>query len=134
MRNLALNAPRVQERTSSLGSLCQDFTSIRVKNFFLTYLVQITKFLLFPLKCPTAIRPCKKLLPLLHVSSLQVLQGHTHISLEPTLLQAEQIPLHQPFFTVNGLQPFDLLCGPPPNPLRTAPSAFLGDTQQASHT
>ena len=54
--------------------------------------------------------------------------------MEPTLLQAEQVQLHQHFFTADAFQPFDLLCGPSLDPLCTAPSAFLGDTQQASHT
>ena len=74
------------------------------------------------------------LFPLQPASSLQVLEGHSEVFVEPTLLQDEQTQLQQPFCTADVLQPFHLLCGPPLDPLHAAQSAFLGDTQQASHT
>ena len=56
---------------------------------------------------------CIKSAAFLLVSSLQVLEGHDDISSEPSLLQAEQAQVPQPFFTGEVLQPSDHLCGPP---------------------
>ena len=48
------------------------------------------------------IRPCKKLVPL-----PQVLEGHCEVSLQLSLLQAEQSQLPQPVFIGEVLQPSD---------------------------
>ena len=50
---------------------------------------------------------------LLLISSLQVLKGCSEVSLEPSLLQAKQAQIPQPFFTGEVLQPSDHLCGHP---------------------
>ena len=53
------------------------------------------------------------MLVLLLISSLQVLEGCNEVFSEPSLLQAEQVQLPQPFFKGKVLQPSDHLCGPP---------------------
>jgi len=47
--------------------------------------------------CPTTIHPCKQPFSLLYIRSLQVLEGHNEVPLEPSLLQAKQAQFPQPF-------------------------------------
>ncbi|KAK4807049.1 hypothetical protein QYF61_018390 [Mycteria americana] len=47
------------------------------------------------------------------VSTGPVLKGHNKVSLEPSLLQAEQPQISQPSFRGEVFQPSDRLCGPP---------------------
>jgi len=47
------------------------------------------------------------------VSMLQVLEGHSEVSSEPSLLQAKQAQLPQPFLIGEALQPSHHLSGPP---------------------
>ena len=47
------------------------------------------------------------LIPLLLVSSLHLLEGHNDVSPEPSLFQAKQAWLHQPFIIEEMLQAFD---------------------------
>jgi len=81
---------------SSSGSLCHKGFPSNIKS----------KSALFQFKTispfPTTIRP--SLCPLL-INSLQVLEGHTEVSPEPSLLQAEPARLPQPFFTGELLSP-----------------------------
>jgi len=49
--------------------------------------------------CPITIHSHKQPFPLLFIHSLQVLEGHNEVSLEPSLFQAEQAQFPQPFFT-----------------------------------
>jgi len=69
----------------------------------------LPKSLLFYFKaiplCPIIIYPCKKSVSLLLISSLQVLGSRNEISPEPSLLQAEQNQLPQPFLIGEVLQP-----------------------------
>ena len=58
------------------------------------------------------------MLPLLFICSLQVLEGHSEVSLEPSLLQAKQALFPQPFFIGEVLQPSDPLSGPPLDPFQ----------------
>ena len=62
--------------------------------------------------CPITICPRKKSIPLLFVSSLQVLEGCNEVSLEPSLLQDEQAQIPQPVFIGEVFQPSDHLSGP----------------------
>ena len=55
--------------------------------------------------------PIQPGLECLLVSSLQVLEGHNEVSSKPSLLQAKQAQLPQPFFIGEVLQPFHHLCG-----------------------
>jgi len=48
--------------------------------------------------CPALISPLKELPPLLFVGSLQVLEGCTEVTPQPSLLQAQQAQLPQPVF------------------------------------
>ena len=52
------------------------------------------------------------------MSSLQVLEGHSEVSLEPALLQAEEAQISQLFFIGEALQPSDHLCDLPLEPLQ----------------
>ena len=58
------------------------------------------------------------IVPVFPVDTLSVLKGHNEISPQPSLLQAEQPQLSQPFLTGEVLQPSDHCCGllcPRPN-------------------
>ena len=46
------------------------------------------------------------------------MKGCCKVSLDPSLLQAEQPQLSQPFLVGEVLQPSDHFCGPPPDPLQ----------------
>jgi len=67
--------------------------------------------------CPITIHPRKQPFPLLFIHSLQVLEGHNEVSLEPSLFQAKQAQFPQPFFIGEVLQPSARLSGPPLDPL-----------------
>jgi len=64
--------------------------------------------------CPITIHPHKQSFSLLFTCSLQVLECHNEVSLEPSLLQAKQAQFPQPFFIGDALQPSDHLSGSPP--------------------
>ncbi|KAK4828770.1 hypothetical protein QYF61_000795 [Mycteria americana] len=96
--NLALNTSRDGASTASLG------------NFFQCLITLIFKA---STPCPITTCPCKKSLSSFLVGPLQVLEGCYKVSPEPSLLQAEQPQLSQPFFTGEVIQPSDHLCGPP---------------------
>jgi len=49
----------------------------------------------------------QQLLPLLLIHSLQVLEGHNEVSLEPSLFRDKQAQFPQPFFIGEVLQPSD---------------------------
>jgi len=63
--------------------------------------------------CHTSTGPTKKFVPIFLIDLLQVLEGCYKVSLEPSLLQAEQLQLSQPFLIAEVLQPSDHFCGPP---------------------
>ena len=67
--------------------------------------------------CPITIFPRKKLISLLFIISLQILEGHNNVSLEPFLLLAEQTQIPQPVFA-EVLQPSKHLHGSPLDPLQ----------------
>ncbi|NXG92460.1 QSPP protein, partial [Stercorarius parasiticus] len=68
--------------------------------------------------CPVITLPDKEPLPLSPAGPLQVLEGHYKVSLEPSLLQAEQPQLSQPVLIGEVLQPFDHLRGSPLDPFQ----------------
>src|SRR5699024_8009122 len=70
------------------------------------------------LPCPITLHPHKQPFPFLFICSLQVLKSHNEVSLEPSLLQAKQAQLPQPFLTGEVLQPSDHRSGPPLDPLQ----------------
>ena len=55
----------------------------------------------------------KKCLSIFLISPLYVLKGHNEVSPEPSLLQAEQLQLSQPFFAGEAFQPSGHFHGPP---------------------
>jgi len=59
--------------------------------------------------CPITIHPHKQPFPLLFIRSLQVLEGHSEVSPEPSLLQAKQARFPQPFLIGELLQPSEHL-------------------------
>ena len=62
---------------------------------------------------PCKVRPYFSIIHLhIFISSLQVLEGCSEVSLEPSLLQAEQAQFPQPFFIRKVLQPFEHFGGP----------------------
>ena len=115
--SLTLNASRDGASTTSLGNLFQCITTLCVKNFLLiSNLNLLSQFKTIP-SCPITINPCKQPYSLLFICSLQVLEGHSDVSPEPSLLQAKQAQFPQPFLTGEVLQSSDHLSGPPLNPL-----------------
>ena len=62
--------------------------------------------------CPITIHTRKQSFSLLFICSLQVLEGHNEVSLEPSLLQTKQAQFPQPFFIGEVLQPSHHLSGP----------------------
>ncbi|KAK4830856.1 hypothetical protein QYF61_013785 [Mycteria americana] len=117
--NLTLNVSRDGASTTSLGNLCQCFTTFIVKNFFLRSSLNL---------------PSSSLKPLPFVPSqqalLKILKGCYKVSLEPSLLQAEQPQPSQPFFIGEVFQPSDYFCGPPLDQLTPELDAVL---QVGSH-
>ena len=108
--SLAWNASRDGASTTSLGNPFQCVTTLCVKNFLLPQLKTIPP-------CPLTINSRQQSFPILLIRSLQVLQGHSEVSPEPSLLQAKQARFPQAFFLAEVLQPSDHLCGPPLDPL-----------------
>jgi len=83
-------------------------------SFFLSFFFFQFKTI-FPF--PIAFCSCKKLIPLLFISSLLVLEGHNEVSPEPSL-QAEQARLPPPFFIREVFQPSCRFNGLPLNLLQ----------------
>jgi len=104
--NMTLNVSRDGALTASLGSLCQCLTILWVKNFFPTSNLNFSYFSLKPFSLVLSLSNHVK-------SSLQVLGCFNEFSSEPSLLQAKQAQLPQPFFTGEMLLTPDHLPGPP---------------------
>jgi len=68
--------------------------------------------------CPITAGLAKKIFPIFPIDPLQVLGGCSKVSLQPSLLEAEQPQLSQLFVVGEVLQPLDHLCGPPLDPLQ----------------
>ncbi|KAK4831239.1 LOW QUALITY PROTEIN: hypothetical protein QYF61_016471 [Mycteria americana] len=105
--NLTLNGSRDGASTTSLGNLLQCLTTLIVKNFFLKSSLNLPSLSLKPL-----------LLGLSQQALLKILEGCYKVSLQPSLLQAEQPQLAQPVLVAEVLQPSDHFCGPPLDPLQ----------------
>ncbi|KAK4827897.1 hypothetical protein QYF61_022320 [Mycteria americana] len=100
--NLTLKVSRDGASTTSLGNLCQCFTTFIIKNFFLISSLNLPSFTLKPLPLVLS----QQALP-------KRLKGCNKVSPGASLLQAEQPQLSQPFFIGEVLQPSDLFCSPP---------------------
>ena len=92
---------------STLSNLFQCFITLCVKKVLLCHSLKP-----FPLvlSLSTLINSCS---PSCLVLSLQVLEGHNEVSLEPSLLQAKQAQFPRSFLIGEVLQPSDNLSGPP---------------------
>ncbi|SGA26460.1 Uncharacterised protein [Chlamydia abortus] len=66
--------------------------------------------------CPIATHPRKQPFPVLFIRSLQVLEGHSEVPPEPSLLRAQQAQFPQPFFIGEVLQPSAHPSGPALDP------------------
>ncbi|KAK4819180.1 hypothetical protein QYF61_025995 [Mycteria americana] len=75
--------------------------------------------------CPIATGPTKKSVPIFLTSPLEVLKSCNKVSLEPSLLQAEQPQLSQPFLTAEVFQPSDHLHVPPLDPLQQVDACLV---------
>uniref|UniRef100_A0A8C3LYP5 Cytosol aminopeptidase n=1 Tax=Chrysolophus pictus TaxID=9089 RepID=A0A8C3LYP5_CHRPC len=75
--------------TSSLGDLCQRPTTLIITNFFLISNLNLTSFSLQPFPLVLSQQTLLRSLSFL-TEPLQVLKGCTQVSLEPSVLQAEQ--------------------------------------------
>ncbi|KAK4814468.1 hypothetical protein QYF61_018986 [Mycteria americana] len=100
--NLTLNVSRDGASTTSLGNLFQCLTTLMVKNFFLKSSLNLPSLSLKPL-----------LLVLSQQALLKTLEGCYKVSLQPSLLQAQQPQLSQPVLVGEVLQPSDNFHGPP---------------------
>jgi len=109
--NLALNPAKEGAATASLGNLGQGLTTLRVKNFFLISHLNLPSFSLKPLSPVLSLHGLVKVPLQLSCRPLQVLEGCSKVSPQPSLLQAEQPQLSQPFLTAEVLQPSDNFCG-----------------------
>jgi len=110
--NLALNTAREGAATASLGNLGQCLTTLRVKNFFLVSNLNLPSFSLKPLPLVLSLHALVKGPLQLSCRPLQVLAGCSKVFREPSLPQAEQPQLSQPFLPAEGFQPSDHCCGP----------------------
>ncbi|KAK4815434.1 hypothetical protein QYF61_002649, partial [Mycteria americana] len=118
LSNLTLNTSRGGASTTSLDDLLQCFTTLIVKHFFLLSNLNLSSFSSKPLPLVLSLEALvKSLSPVFLISPLYVLKGCSKISPEPSLLQAEQPQLSQPFFIGQVFQPSDHFHGPPLDPL-----------------
>jgi len=89
--SLALNTAREGAATASLGNLCQCLTTLVVKNFFLISSLNLPSFSFKPLPLVLLQQALLKSLSQSFLQApLQVLKGHNKVSLQRSLLQAEQ--------------------------------------------
>ena len=117
--SLALDAPSLDAFTTYLGNLFQCVTTLWVKNFLLISNLNRPCLSLRPSLLVLPLSTLKKQpFPFQFIRSLQVLEGHNEVSLEPSLLQAKQAQFPQPFLIGEVLLPSDHLSGPPLDPLQ----------------
>ena len=83
------------------GQPVQCFTTLMVKKFFLISNLNLCSLSLKPLflVLSTTTVPAENIFPIFPIGLFQVLKGCYKASLEPSLLQAEQPQLSQPFLT-----------------------------------
>jgi len=104
--NLALSTGREGAATASLGNQGQGLTTLTGKNFFLISNLSLPSFSLKPSPLVLSLQAlCKKVPLQLSCRLLQVLEGCSKVSLQPSLPQVEQPQLPQPVLTAEGFQP-----------------------------
>ena len=80
-----------------LGQPVQCVTTFWVENFLLLSNLNLPHFSLQPFPLVLSLSTLINNHSLLFICSLQVLEGHSEVSPEPSLLQAKQAPFPQPF-------------------------------------
>jgi len=103
--NLTSNTSREGASTAAVGNLFQCLTTLRIKNFFIICDLNLPYFSLQPFPLVLSLHALVKSLSSLLVGPLQVLEGCNKASLQPSLLQAEQPQLPQPFLTGEVFHP-----------------------------
>jgi len=104
---------------------------------FLPYIQYKSNFFQFKIiaPCPVTTSPGKKRLSVFLISPLYILKGHNKVTLEPSLLQAEQPQLSQPFFTGEAFQPSDHFLWPSSGSAVTSPCpSCTGDPRAGRRT
>ena len=92
-----LNISREKESTTSLGNLFQGSVTLRVKKFFLMFRQNFLCFSLCPLPLVLLLGTTEKFDPILLTPTLKIIIGIYKVPSQPSLLQAEQAQLPQPF-------------------------------------
>ena len=105
----ALNSSRDGVFTTSLSSLCQGLAEFPPN---ISTKFPLSQFRAIPSR-PMTIKPCKNSLSFLLISTPLSIEDYNKVALEPSLLQAEQGQLPQPFFIGEVLQLSDHLHVPP---------------------
>jgi len=109
--NLGLNMTREGAATASLGNLRQGLTTLTVNNVFLILNRNLQSFSFKPSPLVLSLQALVKSPSPALLQALQVLEGCNKVSLQPSLLQAEQPQRSRPLLTAEVLQPSDHCCG-----------------------
>jgi len=109
--NLALNTAREGAATTPLGSLCQCFTTLMVKNFILISNLNLPPISLEPFPLVLSLHTLVKSPSPSFLLAPSGTGSCSKVTLEPALPQAEQPQLPQPVLVGEVLQPSDHLRG-----------------------
>ena len=114
-----LNISEGGDSTTALGKLCQCLVTPAVKKWFLMFRGNLPCFSWCPLPLVLALGTTKRsLAPTPLHPPLRYLYTLIRSAPEPSLLQAQQSQLSQPFLICQMLQPLCHLCGPLLGPLQ----------------
>ena len=108
-----LKSGKDEASTTSLGNLFQCLTTHTIKDFFLIFSLNLPSFSLKPFPLVLAKQSPKESVPFFLTAPLQVLKGCYQVSLEPSLLQAEQPQLSRPVLVGEVFHSLCHFCGPP---------------------
>jgi len=119
-----------------LWAICASVSPIlMLKNFFLMPSLNLPSQ--FKVIAPSLITtsPAENIFPIFPIGLLQVMKGCSKFSPEPSLVQAEQPQLSQPFLIEEVLQPLGSSLWPSSGPAPTAPCpACVGDSRAGCST
>lgn len=131
--DLTGNVPRDVASATTLGHLFQCFTTLIVKSFFLITYTNLPCFSLKLLPLGLLLQVLlKSFTPFFIKESLKYCKYK--VSLEPSLFQAEQCQLSQPFLIVKVLQISDHFCGPSSKPAARGPHPSDAGGPRAAHS
>lgn len=113
LSELALNTDRAGA-PPAFWAACLNVSLTTRLRIFSRYLTKFPLFLFVPITlCPMTTFPDKESLSGFPLGSLQVLECCYEVSMQPSLVWAQQPQLPQTVLTEKGLQPSFQLCGPP---------------------